>query len=170
MALSFGSFAEQIRSAVGRSARAGAWGAFLNALVIGTSSRGDRALEELADRIGAKRSRAYQTLMGSAGFWLTDVHVMEPAHSRAVLEMLAEVLGYRVSAIEGMPGTLASHVEVVQSATALISQLITAAADGSYSRAEATDLRAVLRRMRASIDAIDQLLAEAEVHGERSIA
>jgi len=167
-----GWFAEQIRSAVGRDERASAWGAALHAIIVAPAKHGESALNVLAGRIGTGRSRVYKTLVGNGGFWLPDVAALEEHHARAVLELLAEVLGYRVVPVmrNVQGGELAAHVQTISAGAAVIAGATTAAADGVYDRHEATPLRGHVQRLRESLEWLDGLLAEAEATGTRGVA
>lgn len=173
MTHSRGWFAEQIRSAVGRDERAARWGAALHAIIVAPAKHGDKALDVLAGRIGTGRTRVYKTLIGDGGFWLPDVGALEEHHARAVLELLAEVLGYRVVPVmRAVPGAaeLAAHVQTISAGAAVIAGATTAAADGVYDRSEATPLRGHVQRLREAVDWLDGLLAEAEASGSRGVA
>lgn len=157
-----GKAAEQIRSAVGREERAVAWGDYIASVLGG-------ALTKAAGRCGVGRTRMTDAVSGKTGFRISDVPALEEEHGVAILEMLAEVLGYRVVKLGGT-GDARSHVDAVQAAAEAIGRITGAASDGSYSRQEASELRPVIKRAQEHLEAVDRQLVEAEVHGVRRIA
>lgn len=171
--LPLGQFADRLRSAAGPKDRRSLWADYLHRLVVGAATRGDHARDVCADALGVGRSRVTAMLVGDAAFGIADVAALTPEQARGVLELLAELLGYRVlpvlRAVQGA-GELAQHVQAIASAAAVIAGASTAAADGIYDRVEATPLRARVRELRAALDGLDGLLAEAEARGARGVA
>lgn len=156
-----GKAAERIRSAVGRDERSAAWGDYIGSVLGG-------ALTKAAGRCGVGRTRLTDAVSGKTGFRISDVPALEEEHGVAILEMLAEVLGYRITKANHS-GNVAAHVEVVVAGAAVIARVTAAAADGRFERKESTEARAAISRMRNAIDAIDQQFAEAEVVGVRLV-
>lgn len=125
---------------------------------------GEGAKGQVADDCGISASRVSQMVSGQASIALEYLIFMKPEHGRELLGAVAEAMGYRLVPVDAE----LAHVrpaEVLHSMLGIVQENTDAAADGVYTRAEATPLRRLVDTGIERLEALRARLLDAEANG-----